>query len=149
MTGTAATTATGAAASAASPGPAAARRPTLSRWARRPWGLYAAIAFAALLTLAALAPQLLATHDPVALDYPHSLHAPSWANWFGTDESGRDLYSRVVFGARESLLIGLGAAAVGIVLALLLGSLAALAIKPAQTGGVEVRLEVPAVTGST
>jgi peptide/nickel transport system permease protein len=109
--------------------------PRLSRLvrglSRRPWGLYAAIAFAALLALAALAPQLLATHDPLALDYPRSLHAPAWANWFGTDESGRDLYSRVVFGARESLLIGLGAAGVGIVLALVLGSLAALAIKPA------------------
>ena len=99
--------------------------------AQRPWGLYAAVAFVVLLGLAAIAPQLLATHDPLALDYPRSLRAPSWANWFGTDESGRDLYSRVVFGARESLLIGLGAAAVGIVLALVLGSLAAMAIKPA------------------
>jgi peptide/nickel transport system permease protein len=103
----------------------------LARLARRPWGLYAAIAFVAVLALAAIAPQLLATHDPLALDYPRSLHAPSWVNWFGTDESGRDLYSRVIYGARESLLIGLGAAAVGIVLALVLGSLAALAVKPA------------------
>jgi len=130
VTGTASTTST-AATAAAAPTPPASRRAALSRWARRPWGLYAAIAFAGVLALAAVAPQLLATHDPLALDYPHSLHGPSWANWFGTDESGRDLYSRVVFGARESLLIGLGAAAVGIVLALLLGSLAALAIKPA------------------
>jgi peptide/nickel transport system permease protein len=102
-----------------------------ARLARRPWDLYAAIAFVALLGVAAIAPQVLATHDPLALDYPNSLHAPSWANWFGTDESGRDLYSRIIFGARESLLIGLGAAAVGIVLALVLGSLAALGIKPA------------------
>ena len=102
-----------------------------TRLARRPWGLYAAIAFAALLVVAAVAPQILATHDPAALDYPRSLHAPSWANWFGTDESGRDLYSRVIYGARESLLIGLGAAGVGILLALVLGSLAALSVKPA------------------
>jgi len=96
----------------------------------RPWGLYAAIVFVAVLALAAIAPHLLATHDPLSLDYPRSLHPPSWANWFGTDESGRDLYSRVVFGGRESLLIGLGAASVGIVIALVLGSLAALAITP-------------------
>jgi len=101
------------------------------RLVRRPWGLYAAVGFVALLAVAAIAPQLLATYDPTALNYPASLQAPSWTHWFGTDESGRDLYSRVIYGARESLVIGLGAAAVGIALALILGSLAALAIKPA------------------
>jgi peptide/nickel transport system permease protein len=80
--------------------------------------------------VAATMPQVLATHDAFAVDYGSALQAPSLAHWFGTDESGRDLYSRVIFGARESLLIGLGAAGVGIVSAILLGSLAALAPKP-------------------
>jgi peptide/nickel transport system permease protein len=102
----------------------------VTRLSRQPWGLYAAIALAALLAIAAIAPQLLMTHDPFALDYAASLKAPSLAHVFGTDESGRDLYSRVVYGARESLLIGLGAAGVGIVLSLVLGSLAALGTKP-------------------
>jgi peptide/nickel transport system permease protein len=118
------------------------------RSGRRPWGLYLAGLVAVLLAIAAFAPQLLATHDPYALDYAHALSGPSWANWFGTDESGRDLYSRVVFGARESLLIGLGAAAVGIVLALLLGALAALAIRPAAVvidRFVEVMFAFPAL----
>jgi peptide/nickel transport system permease protein len=79
---------------------------------------------------AALAPQLLATHDPFALDYPAALQAPSPAHWFGADESGRDLYSRVIHGARLSLSIGLGAAAVGIGIAIVLGSLAGLGPKP-------------------
>ena len=48
--------------------------------ARRPWGLYVAVAFVVLLGIAAIAPTLLATHDPLALDYPRSLHAPSWAD---------------------------------------------------------------------
>jgi peptide/nickel transport system permease protein len=118
------------------------------RLSRRPWGLYAAGLLIVLLAVAAIAPQLLATHDPFALDYAHALRGPSWANWFGTDESGRDLYSRVVFGARESLLIGLGAAGVGIVLSLILGSLAALAIKPAAVvvdRFVEVMFAFPAL----
>lgn len=119
-----------------------------TRLARLPWGLYAAGALVVLLALAAIAPELLATHDPYALDYPAALQAPSWTHWFGTDESGRDLYSRVVFGARESLLIGLGAAGVGIVLSLVLGSLAALAIKPAAVvvdRFVEVMFAFPAL----
>ena len=100
------------------------------RLGRLPWGLYLASAVVVLLAVAAIAPDLLATHDPYALNYPDALQAPSWAHWFGTDESGRDLYSRVVFGTRESLAIGLGAAGVGIVLSLILGTLAALGVKP-------------------
>lgn len=125
--------------------PITAQRPIL---ARRPWGLYVAGLFAILLALAALAPQLLATHNAYALDYAHALRGPSWSHWFGTDESGRDLYSRIVFGAGQSLSIGLGAAAVGILLALILGSLAGLAIKPAAVvvdRFVEVMFAFPAL----
>lgn len=99
----------------------------VAQLARRPWGLYLAVGFAVLLLVAAVAPHLLTSRDPSALDYPAALQAPSLAHWFGTDESGRDLCTRVVFGTAISLAIGLGAAAVGIVLALLLGSTAALA----------------------
>jgi peptide/nickel transport system permease protein len=119
-----------------------------ARLVRRAWGLPLAGLAGLLLSLAAVAPQLLATHDPYALDYAHALAAPSLGHWFGTDESGRDLYSRVIYGARESLLIGLGAAGVGIVLALLLGSVAALAIKPAAVlvdRFVEVMFAFPAL----
>jgi peptide/nickel transport system permease protein len=100
------------------------------RFGRLPWGLYLASAVVVVLAVAAIAPDLLATHDPYALNYPDALQAPSFAHWFGTDESGRDLFSRVVFGTRESLAIGLGAAGVGIVLSLILGTLAALGVKP-------------------
>jgi peptide/nickel transport system permease protein len=57
-----------------------------------------------LLLLAAAAP-LIATHSPVAQDLAGRLKPPSAANWFGTDELGRDIYSRVIYGARITLTI--------------------------------------------
>jgi peptide/nickel transport system permease protein len=115
---------------------------------RRPWGLYVAVAFALLLAVAALAPQVLTTHLPTAIDYGAALQPPSFAHVFGTDESGRDLYTRIVWGARESLLIGLGAAAVGVSVALVLGTIAALGVKPAAIvvdRFVEVMFAFPAL----
>lgn len=119
-----------------------------SALARRPWGLYVAVAFALLLAVATFAPQALTVHAPTAIDYGAALQPPSFAHWFGTDESGRDLYTRVVWGARESLLIGLGAAAVGVITALILGSIAALGPKPAAVvvdRFVEVMFAFPAL----
>ena len=57
--------------------------------------------------LVALFAPLVATHSPVAQDLASSLEPPSREHWFGTDELGRDLFSRVVFGARLSMTIGL------------------------------------------
>ena len=123
--------------------------PTLPRrLARRPLGLYIALALVAFFALATFVPGLLAPYDPVASDYASALQGPSWAHWFGTDSSGRDLYSRVIFGTRESLSIGLGAAGVGLVLSLILGSLAALGIKPVAVlvdRFVEVMFAFPAL----
>ncbi|GIT81283.1 ABC transporter permease [Leifsonia sp. LS1] len=106
------------------------RTTVASRLARVPWGLAIAIAFAVLLVVAVVAPEALTTHLPTAIDYQAALQPPSLAHPFGTDESGRDLYTRVVWGARDSLTIGVGAAALGVGLALVLGSLAALGVKP-------------------
>src|SRR5690606_15979247 len=62
---------------------------------------------AAVLFLAAAAvPGVLAPYPPTALALDSALEAPSLAHPFGTDQIGRDLLSRVVFGTRESLLIG-------------------------------------------
>ena len=123
--------------------------PTLPRrLARRPFGLYIALALVAFFALATFVPDLLAPYDPVASDYASALQGPSLAHWFGTDSSGRDLYSRVIFGTRESLSIGLGAAGVGLVLSLILGSLAALGVKPVAVlvdRFVEVMFAFPAL----
>uniref|UniRef100_UPI0025F79BCB ABC transporter permease n=1 Tax=uncultured Brevibacterium sp. TaxID=189678 RepID=UPI0025F79BCB len=80
----------------------------------------------AVFALAAVAPGLLAPGSPEALDLGATLQAPSAAHWFGTDELGRDLYTRVVHGTGLSLLIGLGAAAVSLTLAVLLAAASAL-----------------------
>ena len=57
-----------------------------------------------LIFVAAFAPWL-ATHDPTAQSLVNMLQKPSKAHWFGTDELGRDIYSRVVYGARITLSI--------------------------------------------
>ncbi len=67
--------------------------------------------------LIALAAPLLATHDPYAIDFEAILQAPGPAHWFGTDNVGRDTYSRVVFGARLALYIGL----LGVIAPMLIG----------------------------
>ncbi|WEO79333.1 ABC transporter permease [Cryobacterium sp. SO2] len=84
----------------------------------------AAALLAVLLLIAAIAPRLLAPGDPLAIDPLAAFGAPSWAHWFGTDESGRDIFTRVVDGARESLLIGLTATLIGLGLGALLGTVA-------------------------
>lgn len=47
-----------------------------------------------------------ATHDPNAIDLRARLAAPSWEHFFGTDEVGRDLYSRILYGGRQSVAVG-------------------------------------------
>ena len=56
-------------------------------------------------SLALFAPWL-ASFDPLAIDPVNRLHPPSFAYWMGTDDLGRDIYSRVVFGSRTSIQIG-------------------------------------------
>lgn len=76
-----------------------------------------------LLVVAFLAPWL-ATHDPLAQDLNNSLQAPGSQHWFGTDEFGRDQYSRLIYGARTTLyIVALVSATVGPI-GLLLGVVA-------------------------
>ena len=64
------------------------------------------LAIIALLIAAALFAPWIATHDPAKQSWTAIRKAPSLLNWFGTDESGRDQFSRVIYGARASLLAG-------------------------------------------
>ena len=76
---------------------------------------------------AAAFPGVLATHDPLQTDVRSGLLPPSAEHLFGTDQSGRDVYSRVVHGAGRSIGIGLLATAIAVAVGLLVGALAGLA----------------------
>jgi peptide/nickel transport system permease protein len=80
-----------------------------------------------LVTVAVLAPALLTHASPNAIDLHHTLLRPSLSHPFGTDDAGRDLLTRVIYGARESLGIGVGATALAMSIAILLGFTAGLA----------------------
>jgi peptide/nickel transport system permease protein len=71
--------------------------------------------------IAVVAPGVLTHRSPTAIDLEHTLLPPSFSHPFGTDDAGRDMYTRVVYGARESLSIGAGATGLAMGIAILLG----------------------------
>ncbi|HEY0200144.1 MAG TPA: ABC transporter permease [Burkholderiaceae bacterium] len=96
--------------------------------------------------LASIAPGMLVRYSPLDTDLLNTLASFSAQHWFGTDEIGRDLYTRLVYGARESFLIGLLAMLIAIVLAAPLGFLAALAaswVHDAADRLIEILLSFP------
>ncbi|MCJ1697470.1 peptide ABC transporter permease [Rathayibacter caricis DSM 15933] len=99
--------------------------PARRRGRRLRLGEIVALAFVLLLLLAALAPGLLAPSDPLAIAPTEAFSPPSAAHLLGTDESGRDVLSRVIAGAGASLLIGVSATAIGLALGAVLGVIAA------------------------
>lgn len=90
-----------------------------------PLALLAATGIGLIVVTAAAAP-LVAPYAPDALDPTHAFASPSWAHWFGTDELGRDLLSRILYGGRYSLGIGIGATLIAAFLGLVWGLGAAL-----------------------
>ena len=82
------------------------------------------IAVVVLMTFAAIAAPLIATHDPLVIDLTNFLEKPSGEHWLGTDVQGRDIWSRLVFGARVSLTVGLVSQGIALLLGVSLGLLA-------------------------
>jgi peptide/nickel transport system permease protein len=72
----------------------------------------------------ALFAPLIAPHDPSQIDLNGRLQPPSRAHWFGTDELGRDILSRVIYGARISMLVGSSVVSGSLLLGLIFGSVA-------------------------
>jgi peptide/nickel transport system permease protein len=66
----------------------------------------------------------IAPQDPAHIDLPARLMGPSASHWFGTDELGRDILSRIIYGARISMLVGGCVVAASLTLGLILGSIA-------------------------
>ncbi len=104
--------------------PASPRSLAVRRFRARPAAVAGLAIIVVFLVVAALAP-LLAPDDPIRTSWTLIRKAPSWAHWMGTDEDGRDVLSRVMFGARASLLAGVIsvtiAAGIGVPLGLLAG----------------------------
>jgi peptide/nickel transport system permease protein len=92
---------------------------------RRPAGGIGAAIVLVVAVLALLAPWL-APYDPLAVDLSRKLMAPSAAHWLGTDQTGRDMLSRLLWGARPSLAVGLLAVVIGTLGGVTLGVTAAM-----------------------
>lgn len=107
-------------AEASSPYPDRQRFPLLRALLADPFTCIALILVAGFLIIAAFAPWI-APYSPVKIDVLHKLQAPSAAHWFGTDHLGRDLLSRIIYGARTALMIAIVSVAIAGAIGLLLG----------------------------
>ena len=98
-----------------------ARRRLLHFARRRPLGAAGLAIVLFWVVVAVAAPLATPGHDPYVQDYTLALRAPGAANWLGTDQFGRDLYARIVYGSRISLVIAFTAVGIGGTLGLLAG----------------------------
>ena len=95
-------------------------RQALTVLARRPAALFGAAVLLVMVLLAVFAPWI-APFDPLKTSWTLVRKAPSAAHWFGTDEVGRDLLSRVIWGGRASLSAGVVAVSIAVVVGVPLG----------------------------
>lgn len=86
----------------------------------QPLGAASALAILVMGTAAIFAERV-APYDPVAIDFGAMLAAPSWQHWFGTDAFGRDILTRVIYGARTALAIGFLSSFLGCTVGAILG----------------------------
>ncbi|MEX2177823.1 MAG: ABC transporter permease [Gemmatimonadaceae bacterium] len=92
----------------------------------KPLGSFGALMIVLLILTAIFAP-VIATESPTRTNLRAMLEAPSGQHLMGTDMIGRDVYSRIVYGARVSVVVGFGAVGIGTVVAILLGTIGAYA----------------------
>ncbi|TRY27097.1 ABC transporter permease [Brevibacillus sp. LEMMJ03] len=111
-------------------------QPPVSEWKRtyrkfvkNPVGIIG-LAMVLMITLMSIAAPLLTSHDPIDVHLEKKLQPPvwqeggSWEHWLGTDEVGRDVWARLVYGSRISLAVGFFAVVISLVLGTALGMLA-------------------------
>ena len=80
------------------------------------------VIIAAILVFCALFPQALTSYEPLKQNLSETFQPPSSEHWFGTDDQGRDIFARVVYGCRYSLSIGLISVAISCVIGVFLGA---------------------------
>src|ERR1700740_1832513 len=93
---------------------------TLHFCRREPLGAFGMV-IVIIMAFTGLFADLLAPYSPTANDFASMTEAPSWAHWLGTDQFGRDLLSRIIFGARTALIVGFSCAIVASVAGMVLG----------------------------
>jgi len=138
---------TAAPATPATPEAAAPRRAGLiARLARDRIALCAAVVLAVIVLAALLAPWI-SPYDPYFTDLGAAMQPPSAAHWFGTDNTGRDMLSRVLYGTRNTLMMGLAGVLFGGVLGAALGIVAAFykRVDPWIMRVVDILLAFPAI----
>ena len=84
----------------------------------------AGVVLVVIFTMLAIFGPWIAPYDPAAINLPTRLSAPSAAHWMGTDELGRDILSRIIYGARISMLVGSSVVTVALILGLFIGCVA-------------------------
>ena len=93
------------------------------RFARNRGAVFGLAVFLAIVVMALFA-DVLAPHDPAAQGVGPANEAPSWEHWAGTDSFGRDMLSRVIYGARIALVVGIVAVLLAMVIGVTLGLVA-------------------------
>ena len=81
----------------------------------------AGLVIMAVFVLTAIFADFIARYDPLTVDSARALARPSWAHWMGTDSFGRDVFSRIIHGARISLAVGIGSTALGGTIGVIVG----------------------------
>ncbi|MGH7374864.1 MAG: ABC transporter permease [Candidatus Rokuibacteriota bacterium] len=108
----------------AAPADARGARVGVRRWwrrfARNPGAVFGLAVFLGIVAMAVLAP-VLAPYDPIAQGVGKPLEGPTTAHWAGTDSFGRDIMSRIIYGARVALVVGLVAVFLAMVIGVTLG----------------------------
>ena len=120
----------------------------VARRFRRAPGALAGAAVVALIVLLTLAAPLVAAQDPLAQNVAQGAQPPSAAHWFGSDKLGRDVFARILYGARISIRIGFVAVGLAITAGTLIGLVAGYAGKRTESvlmGAMDVMLAFPSI----
>ncbi|MGH7392899.1 MAG: ABC transporter permease [Candidatus Rokuibacteriota bacterium] len=93
------------------------------RFAANRGALVGAVVVALFVVVSVLAPWI-APYDPLAQDYTAAFQGPSWSHWLGTDSFGRDMLSRILYGARISFVVGFASVGIAMVIGVVMGLVA-------------------------
>jgi peptide/nickel transport system permease protein len=124
---------------------AARRRATIRRYTSHPGFMIGAIGIALLVLVALLAPWI-APHSPTRTDLMNNLAAPSATHWLGTDQFGRDVASRLIYGAQVSLQVGFFVVLISLSLGTVIGAVAGYAggwVERALVAVIDILLAFP------